>query len=72
VPSKKNKIYQKGEVIEALPGPTFRVKLENGQETLAHLAGRLRMYYIKVLPGDKVVVEFNQGDFSRGRIVRRE
>lgn len=68
----KEKIRKLGIVVEALPSTTFKVRLEDGQEVLAHLAGRLRLYFIKILPGDKVLVEFNPGDFSRGRIVRRE
>ncbi len=60
-----------GMVLEALPGALFRLKLDDGREVLAYVAGRMRMNRIKVLPGDRVLVEFSaQGD-SRGRIVRR-
>ncbi len=68
-----NKAERKsGQVIEALPSTHFRVKLENGQELLCHLAGKLRMYRIKILPGDRVTVEVTPYDPKRGRIVYRE
>lgn len=60
-----------GIVIEALPSTNFRVKLDDGQEILCHLAGKLRMFRIKVLPGDKVTVETSPYDDNRGRIVYR-
>jgi translation initiation factor IF-1 len=60
-----------GRVEEALPGTTFRVKLDNGDEILAHLSGKMRMNYIKILPGDRVIVETTPYDKTRGRIVRR-
>lgn len=60
-----------GIVIEALPSANFRVKLDNGQEVLCHLAGKLRMYKIKILPGDRVTVEMSPYDEKRGRIVYR-
>jgi len=60
-----------GEVLEALPNATFRVKLENGHEILAHISGRMRVNYIKLLPGDKVLVEMSPYDLTKGRIVRR-
>jgi len=60
-----------GEVIEALPNATFKVKLENGHELLAHIAGKMRMHYIKILPGDKVSLEISPYDLSKGRIVYR-
>jgi len=60
-----------GIVIEALPSTNFRVKLDDGQEILCHLAGKLRMFRIKVLPGDKVTVETSPYDDKRGRIVYR-
>lgn len=64
--------YQKrGIVIEALPSTHFRVKLDEGKEIIAHLAGKLRMYRIKILPGDKVTVEMSPYDENRGRIVYR-
>ncbi|MBU1045854.1 translation initiation factor IF-1 [Patescibacteria group bacterium] len=61
-----------GVVEEALPSTTFRVKLEGGKEVLAHLAGRLRIHRIKILPGDNVVVELASLDDDRGRIVYRK
>lgn len=68
---KKEKIKKYGIVLEALPGGNFRIKLENGKEALCHLAGKLRMYRIRVLPGDKVTVEMSPYDEKRGRIVYR-
>lgn len=60
-----------GDVFEALPNASFKVKLEDGSEVIAHVAGRLRMYQIKILPGDKVTVELSPYDKTRGRIVYR-
>jgi len=65
-------IRQRGEVLEAYPGSTFKVKLEDGREALCHVSGKMRKYYIKILPGDKVIVEFSPYDLTRGRIVYRE
>jgi translation initiation factor IF-1 len=66
------KVYRKnGFVVDALPSAHFKVKLEDGDEIIAHLAGKLRMYRIKILPGDKVIVEMSDYDKSRGRIVYR-
>ncbi|MCL5010943.1 MAG: translation initiation factor IF-1 [Patescibacteria group bacterium] len=62
---------QPGQVIEALPSLLFKVKMETGREVLAHLAGRLRINRIKVLPGDRVLVEISPYDEKRGRIVYR-
>ncbi len=67
----KDKIKKSGIVIETLPNTTFKVKLDDGNEILAHLAGKLRMYRIKVLAGDKVTVEMSPYDETRGRIVYR-
>ncbi|MCD6429554.1 translation initiation factor IF-1 [bacterium] len=61
-----------GTIIEALPSTTFKVMLEDGREILAHLAGKMRMYRIKVLPGDKVTIELPYPDADRGRIVYRK
>jgi len=70
--SPKKKTFRKeGQVIEALPSLHFRVKLDSGKEVLCHLAGKLRLYRIKILPGDRVVVEMNPYDEKRGRIVYR-
>lgn len=60
-----------GEVLEALPNATFKVELENGHEILAHISGRMRVNYIKLLPGDKVMIEMSPYDLTKGRIVRR-
>ncbi len=58
-------------MVEALPNATFRVELENGHRLLAHISGKMRMHFIKILPGDKVTVEMSPYDLSRGRIVYR-
>ena len=66
------KVFRKtGVVLESLPSTHFRVKLDNGEEALCHLSGKLRMYRIKVLPGDQVTVEITPYDSKRGRIVYR-
>jgi len=69
--AKEEAIEQDGEVIEALPNAQFRVKLENGHEILGLLSGKMRMNYIKILPGDRVKVELSPYDLSKGRIVYR-
>ena len=66
----KNK--KEGVVIESLPNTTFKVKLDDGNEILAYISGKMRIYRIKILPGDKVTVEFGPYDEKRGRIVYRE
>ena len=68
---KKQRNRERGQVIEALPSLLFKIKMEDGDEVLAHLAGRLRIYRIKILPGDKVLVERSDYDRKRGRIVYR-
>lgn len=68
---KQTRIRKLGQIIEALPNLNFRVQLEDGKEILAHLAGKLRIYRIKVLPGDKVLVETSPYDETKGRIVYR-
>ncbi|NQS97498.1 MAG: translation initiation factor IF-1 [candidate division Zixibacteria bacterium] len=60
-----------GVIIETLPNATFKVELENGHVLLAHISGKMRMHFIKILPGDKVTVELSPYDLSRGRIVYR-
>jgi translation initiation factor IF-1 len=67
----EEKIDLEGEVTEALPSLNFRVQLDNGHEVLAHLAGKMRRYRIRVLPGDRVRVELSPYDLGRGRIVYR-
>ena len=67
----KEKIELPGTVIDCLPGTQFRVELENGHEVLAYLAGKMRRYYIRVLLGDRVLVELSPYDLTRGRITYR-
>jgi translation initiation factor IF-1 len=67
----REKIRKNGIVLESLPNATFKVKLEEGKEIIAHLAGKLRIYRIKILPGDKVQVEISPYDETRGRIIYR-
>ncbi|RMG75552.1 MAG: translation initiation factor IF-1 [Bacteroidetes bacterium] len=69
--AKQTPIKVDGVVTEALPNATFKVKLENGHELLAHIAGKMRMHYIKILPGDRVALEITPYDLSKGRIVYR-
>ncbi len=69
--AKQEPIKQEGTIKEALPNAQFRVELENGHEILAHVSGKMRMYYIKILPGDKVTVEMSPYDLSKGRITYR-
>jgi translation initiation factor IF-1 len=69
--AKQEPIKQEGEILEALPNAQFRVKLENGHEILAHVSGKMRMYYIKILPGDRVSVEMSPYDLTKGRITYR-
>jgi len=69
--NKKGFIEADGEIIESLPSITFRVKLENGQEVLARLSGKMRMFKIMLLPGDKVKVEMSPYDLTKGRITYR-
>jgi translation initiation factor IF-1 len=69
--SKEDVIQMQGEVLENLPNATFRVKLENGHVVLGHISGKMRMHYIRILPGDRVQVELTPYDLSRGRITYR-
>jgi len=64
-------IELEGTVVEPLPNAMFRVELENGHKVLAHISGKMRMHYIRILPGDKVVVELSPYDLTRGRITYR-
>ena len=68
---KKELIMVEGVVVETLPSTTFKVKLENGHEILAHISGRMRVNYIKLLPGDRVLMEMSPYDLTRGRITKR-
>jgi translation initiation factor IF-1 len=70
--AKEDVIEVQGIVKETLPNAMFRVELENGHRVLAHISGKMRMHFIKILPGDKVTVELSPYDLSRGRIVYRE
>ena len=69
--AKEDAIELEGTVLEALPNAMFRVELENGHKILAHISGKMRMHYIKILPGDKVQVELSVYDLDRGRITYR-
>ena len=70
--AKEEKIEVEGKILEALPNAMFRVEMEGGHKILAHISGRMRMHYIKILPGDKVRVELSPYDLTRGRITYRE
>lgn len=70
--AKEEAIEVEGTVVEPLPNAMFRVELENGHNVLAHISGKMRMHYIKILPGDSVTVELSPYDLSRGRIVYRQ
>lgn len=69
--SKQSSIRVDGTIIEALPNATFRVELQNKHVLLAHISGKMRMHYIKILPGDRVTVEISPYDLTKGRIVYR-
>jgi len=69
--SKEDVIEVEGKVVEALPNAMFEVELENGHKILAHISGKLRMNFIRILPGDKVAVELSPYDLTRGRITWR-
>jgi translation initiation factor IF-1 len=69
--SKQSSIEQDGIIVEALSNAMFRVELENGHEIIAHISGKMRMHYIKILPGDKVKVDISPYDLTKGRITFR-
>ena len=69
--AKEDVIEVEGKVIDALPNAIFKVRLENGHEILAHISGKLRMHYIRILPGDTVTVELSPYDLTKGRITWR-
>ncbi|MCD6249325.1 MAG: translation initiation factor IF-1 [candidate division Zixibacteria bacterium] len=69
--AKEQTITVEGEVVEPLPNAMFRVKLDNGHVVLAHISGKMRMHFIKILPGDKVTLELSPYDLTRGRITYR-
>lgn len=68
---KEEPIKVDGTIIETLPNASFKVELENGHQVLAHISGKMRMHFIKILPGDKVMVELSPYDLNRGRIIYR-
>ncbi len=68
---KEDAIEMEGTVVEPLPNAMFRVELDNGHKVLAHISGKMRMHYIRILPGDKVTVELSPYDLTRGRITYR-
>jgi translation initiation factor IF-1 len=70
--AKEELIEVEGEIVETLPNAMFRVKLENGHLVLAHVAGKMRMHFIRILPGDKVKLELSPYDLTRGRITYRQ
>jgi len=70
--AKEEAIEVEGSVIEPLPNAMFRVKLDNGHVVLAHISGKMRKFYIRILPGDRVTVELSPYDLARGRITYRE
>ena len=69
--SKKDVIEVEGKIVETMPNAMFRVELENGHVLTAHISGKMRMFYIKILPGDKVKVEMSPYDLTKGRITFR-
>jgi len=69
--AKQQSIEQDGTILEALSNAMFRVQLENGHEVLAHISGKMRMHYIRILPGDRVKLEMSPYDLTKGRIVFR-
>ena len=71
MPKKDGAIEIEGKIVESLPNAFFRVELDNGHKVLAHISGKMRMHYIRIIPDDRVVVELSPYDLSRGRIVYR-
>ena len=69
--SKEESIEVQGKILDTLPNAMFKVELENGHVVLAHISGKMRMHFIKILPGDKVTVELSHYDLTRGRITYR-
>ncbi len=69
--AKGDAIQVEGKVLETLPNAMFRVELDNGHKVLAHISGKMRMHYIKILPGDRVTVELSPYDLTRGRVIYR-
>jgi len=71
MPEKEEAIQVRAKVTECLPNASFRIELDNGHKVLAHISGKMRKYFIRILPGDEVLVELSPYDLSRGRIVYR-
>jgi translation initiation factor IF-1 len=69
--SKKDLIQLEGTVLESLPSATFKVELDNKHQVIAHISGRMRLHWIRILPGDRVTVEFSPYDLTRGRVIYR-
>ena len=69
---KEEAIQTEGRIIEALPNAMFRVELDNGHRVLAHVSGKMRMYFIRIVPGDRVKLELSPYDLTKGRIIYRE
>ncbi|MBI4846639.1 MAG: translation initiation factor IF-1 [Candidatus Omnitrophica bacterium] len=69
--AKESGIQVEGKILETLPNAMFRVELENGHKVLAHVSGKMRMHFIRILPGDKVTIELSPYDLTRGRIIYR-
>lgn len=69
--AKKDLIQLEGTIVESLPNAMFRVVMDDGHKVLAHISGKMRMYHIRILPGDRVTVEFSPYDLNRGRIIYR-
>ena len=70
--AKEESFEVEGSVLESLPNAMFRVELDNGHNVLAHISGKMRMHFIKILPGDRVTVQFSPYDLNRGRIIHRK
>jgi translation initiation factor IF-1 len=69
--SRKDLIQLEGTILESLPSATFKVELDNKHQVIAHISGRMRLHWIRILPGDRVTVEFSPYDLTRGRIIYR-
>jgi translation initiation factor IF-1 len=69
--AKKDLIQLEGTIVESLPNAMFRVEMDDGHKVLAHISGKMRMYHIRILPGDRVTIEFSPYDLNRGRIIYR-
>ncbi|NTW15790.1 MAG: translation initiation factor IF-1 [Candidatus Moranbacteria bacterium] len=67
----KDVVRMEGEVVESLPSATFKIRLTSGHEVLGHISGKMRVHYIRLLPGDRVIIELSPYDLSKGRIVQR-